>query len=211
MNEIPDKSYNAIVLLSGGQDSTVCLFWSKKVFGNILAISYNYGQGNPDELLCAKSICDEFKIVHQVIDIRDFCQSINLDFKRSETDSKHIHGRNLLFLSHVSSIAKLNCIDNIVIGVSQADFNNFPDCREKSIQSINQAVNLAMDFNVKIHTPLMNTSKMETWEMASELGVLDTVLNNTLTCYNNIKAEGCGYCSACKSRLDGLNKYYEGS
>ena len=92
-------------------------------------------------------------------------------------------------------------------GVSQTDFSGYPDCRDSFIKSLNVTLNLAMDEQFVIHTPLMWIDKAQTWALADELGVLDLVRHETLTCYNGIPGDGCGHCPACKLRREGLEKY----
>ena len=94
-------------------------------------------------------------------------------------------------------------------GVSQTDFSGYPDCRDSFIKSLNVTLNLAMDEQFAIHTPLMWIDKAQTWELADSLGALDFIRNKTLTCYNGIPGDGCGHCPACKLRRQGLEKYLE--
>lgn len=91
--------------------------------------------------------------------------------------------------------------------VSEADYSGYPDCRDTFVRSLNVTLNLAMDEQFVIHTPLMDRDKSEVWELSDELGVFDLVRTQTLTCYNGVMAEGCGHCPACKLRKDGLEKY----
>ena len=94
-------------------------------------------------------------------------------------------------------------------GVSQTDYSGYPDCRDSFIRSFNVSLNLAMDEQFVIHTPLMWLDKCQTWALADELGVLDLVRNRTLTCYNGVPGDGCGHCPACKLRRQGLEQYLE--
>ena len=97
----------------------------------------------------------------------------------------------------------------IMTGVSQTDFSGYPDCRDSFIRSLNVTLNLAMDEQFVIHTPLMWIDKARTWALADSLGVFDIVRNDTLTCYNGIPGDGCGHCPACRLRNEGLKKYLE--
>lgn len=135
--------------------------------------------------------------------------SIKMDDSKPEGTfpNTFVPGRNLFFLSTAAVYARENGIRHIITGVSQTDFSGYPDCRDSFIRSLNVTLNLAMDFQFIIHTPLMWLDKAQTWEMADRLGVLDLVRNDTLTCYNGIKGDGCGHCPACKLRRDGLEKY----
>lgn len=116
-------------------------------------------------------------------------------------------GRNLFFLSIAAVFAREQEAFHLVTGVSQTDYSGYPDCRDSFIKSLNVTLNLAMDEQFVIHTPLMWIDKAETWALADELGVFDLVRNETLTCYNGIPADGCGHCPACKLRKQGLEEY----
>jgi 7-cyano-7-deazaguanine synthase len=112
-----------------------------------------------------------------------------------------------MFLTFAAVIARSYGIKNIVTGVSQADYSGYPDCRDTFIRSTNVTLNLAMDEQFVIHTPLMWLTKAETWKLADDLGVFDLVKNETLTCYNGISADGCGHCPSCTLRKKGLEEY----
>ncbi len=118
-----------------------------------------------------------------------------------------VPGRNLFFLSIAAVYARERGIRHIVTGVSQTDFSGYPDCRDAFVKSLNVTLNLAMDDQFVIHTPLMWLDKAQTWEMADRLGVLELVRRKTLTCYNGIPGDGCGHCPACRLRNDGLDRY----
>ena len=120
-----------------------------------------------------------------------------------------LEGRNLFFLSIAAVYARELGINHIVTGVSQTDFSGYPDCRDAFIKSLNVTLNLAMDEQFVLHTPLMWIDKAETWALADELGVLDLIRHETLTCYNGVQGDGCGHCPACKLRREGLEKYLE--
>lgn len=111
------------------------------------------------------------------------------------------------FSEYCGSIRTRKGINHIVTGVSQTDFSGYPDCRDAFIKSLNVTLNLAMDDQFVIHTPLMWIDKAQTWKMADQLGVLDLIRKETLTCYNGIPGDGCGHCPACKLRKEGLEKY----
>ena len=118
-----------------------------------------------------------------------------------------VPGRNMIFLTFAAILAQSKNIFNLVAGVSEADFSGYPDCRDTFIRSLNVTLNLAMDEQFVIHTPLMNKDKSEVWELADQLNVFDLIKEQTLTCYNGIIADGCGHCPACKLRKAGLEKY----
>ncbi|MBN2794951.1 MAG: 7-cyano-7-deazaguanine synthase QueC [Clostridia bacterium] len=209
---------SAIVVFSGGQDSTTCLFWAKKRYEEVIAVSFDYGQRHAFELECAKDICKKYEVEHHILNLDLLNQlapnsltrvDIAVD-KTHETDTppnSFVDGRNLLFLTFVAILAKQRNINHIITGVSQSDFSGYPDCRDVFIKSLNVTLNLSMDYEFVMHTPLMWIDKMETWQLADELEVLDIIKNETLTCYNGIIGDGCGDCPACHLRRNGYNAY----
>lgn len=211
------KEEKAIVVFSGGQDSTTCLFWAKKQFKEVEAVTFDYGQRHRLEIECAKEIAKEVGIKHHILDMSLLNQlapnaltrdDIEVEEgKDGELPSTFVPGRNLLFLSFAGVLASQVGAKHIVTGVCETDFSGYPDCRDVFIKSLNVTMNLAMDDTFVIHTPLMWLTKAQTWELADQLGVLDFVRNNTLTCYNGIIADGCGECPACKLRKRGLDEY----
>ena len=125
----------------------------------------------------------------------------------SEFPNTFVPGRNLFFLSMAAVVARELGIFDLVTGVSQTDFSGYPDCRDSFVRSLNVTLNLAMDEQFVIHTPLMWMDKSEVWALSDELGVFDLVRNQTLTCYNGIPGDGCGHCPSCKLRREGLEKF----
>lgn len=211
------KEEKAIVVFSGGQDSTTCLFWAKEQFKEVEAVTFDYGQRHRLEIECAKEIAKEVGVKHHIFDMSLLNQlapnaltrdDIEVEEgKNGELPSTFVPGRNLLFLSFAGVLASQVGAKHIVTGVCETDFSGYPDCRDVFIKSLNVTMNLAMDDTFVIHTPLMWLTKAQTWELADQLGVLDFVRNNTLTCYNGIIADGCGECPACKLRKRGLEEY----
>ncbi|CAM3018884.1 7-cyano-7-deazaguanine synthase QueC [Paenibacillus sediminis] len=206
----------AVVVFSGGQDSTTCLFWAMKQFDEVEAVTFNYGQRHKLELECAANIAKELSIKHHVLDMSLLNQLAPNALTRDDIDivaedgklpTTFVDGRNLLFLSFAAVLAKQIGAKHIVTGVCETDFSGYPDCRDVFVKSLNVTLNLAMDYTFVIDTPLMWLSKEETWELADQLGAFDFVRNKTLTCYNGIVADGCGECPACKLRAKGLNDY----
>ena len=213
-----NKDNKALVLLSGGQDSSTVLFWAKQRFDAVFAIGFNYGQKHKLELEVAEKIAalanSPYYIAH-ISTLSDISanaltsQKINVEkgIKTHSTPNTLVEGRNLLFLTYAAIYAKANNIANIVMGVGQTDYSGYPDCRNEFIQSAQETISLATDFSFTIHTPLMWKNKAETWQLADELGVLDTIRKHTLTCYNGVIADGCGECPACILRKRGLEAY----
>lgn len=129
------------------------------------------------------------------------------DGKEGALPSTFVPGRNLLFMSFAGVLASQIQAKHIITGVCETDFSGYPDCRDIFVKSLNVTLNLSMDNQFVIHTPLMWLNKAETWGLADELGAFDFVREKTLTCYNGIVADGCGECPACKLRKKGLNDY----
>lgn len=215
-----DSNNNALVIFSGGQDSTTCLFWAKKHFDKVWALTFSYGQKHVSEVSAARHIAQVAGVNWEHMDIpligtlaRNSLTSegIKMDEVKPAggVPNTFVPGRNLFFISIAAVYARERNIKNIVTGVGQTDFSGYPDCRDTFIKSLNVTLNLAMEEQFVIHTPLMWKDKAQTWEMADELGVFDLVRNETVTCYNGVKGEGCGHCPACKLRRAGLEEYLE--
>lgn len=212
------KNETALVVFSGGQDSTTCLFWAKKHFKKVYALSFIYGQKHVKEVELAREIARKAEVEFDTMDVSFIGHlgknsltdtSIHMDEKKPEGTfpNTFVPGRNLFFLSIAAVYARERGIYHLVTGVSQTDFSGYPDCRDTFIKSLNVTLNLAMEEQFVIHTPLMWIDKAQTWELADELGVLDLVRHETLTCYNGIPGDGCGHCPACTLRREGLEKY----
>ena len=213
------KREKALVVFSGGQDSTTCLFWAIKNFEEVEVVTFNYGQRHVIEIECAKEIADELNVHHHILDMSLLNQLAPNALTRADMDVKDgtdgelpstfVPGRNLIFLSFAGVLAKQINARHIITGVCETDFSGYPDCRDIFIKSLNVTLNLSMDESFVIHTPLMWLNKAETWALADELGVFNDVREKTLTCYHGIKADGCGKCPACKLRLQGLHTYLQ--
>ena len=211
------KQGKALIVFSGGQDSTTCLFWAIENFAEVVAVTFDYGQRHRLEIDCAKEIAKELGIEHHVLDMSLLSQlaanaltreEIKIEEgDKSELPSTFVPGRNLLFLSFAGVLASQVGAKHIVTGVCETDFSGYPDCRDVFIKSMNVTLNLSMDSSFVIHTPLMWINKAQTWELADSLGVFEYVRERTLTCYNGIIADGCGECPACKLRENGLEEY----
>ena len=207
----------AVVVFSGGQDSTTCLFWALKSFDEVIAVTFDYGQRHKLEIECAKEIAAELNIEHHILDMGLLNQLAPNTLTREDIPvqagangalpNTFVEGRNMLFLAFAGVLAKVKGAKHIVTGVCETDFSGYPDCRDAFIKSLNVTLNLAMDYEFVIHTPLMWLDKAQTWELADQLGRLDYVREKTLTCYNGVKGDGCGQCPACKLRSRGLEKY----
>lgn len=206
----------ALVVFSGGQDSTTCLFWAKARFDEVTLVTFDYGQRHQAEIDVAKRIAQEQNLQHHILDMSLLSQLTpnaltNHDFTIDTADdgvpNTFVPARNLLFLSFAGALAYQLNIKNIITGVCETDFSGYPDCRDSFVKSMNVTLNLAMDKNFVLHTPLMWLDKKQTWELSDQLGVLDYIKDQTLTCYNGIIGQGCGECPACHLRSRGLTQY----
>lgn len=208
----------ALVVYSGGQDSTTSLFWAKSHFDEVLAIAFDYGQRHLIELDAAKQIAGQAGVGLSIFRINLLSEVSHnsltdqgIDVESDKPDHRPpntlVEGRNMLFLTYAAVFAKAHGIRDIITGVGQADYSGYPDCRNEFILSLNQSLNLSMDYEYRIHTPLMWLDKSEIWQLADELGVFDLVRTQTITCYRGIPGEGCGTCPSCKLRNRGLLKY----
>lgn len=204
----------ALVLLSGGQDSSTCLFWAKKKFSRVEAVSFDYGQRHIIELKSAVKIAKLAGIKHTIIKINEFeaIKNSALTDRKIKISGKHrsnrelpstfVPGRNILFLTAAAALAYAKKISNIVIGVSQVDYSGYPDCRGGFIRSMEKTLRLGMEYPVKIHAPLIKLDKKHTVLLAKKLGVLQH-MKHTHTCYEGTK-KPCGACAACKLRAKGF-------
>ncbi|WP_099353695.1 7-cyano-7-deazaguanine synthase QueC [Fredinandcohnia onubensis] len=213
------KDEKAVVVFSGGQDSTTCLFWALETFKEVEVVTFNYNQRHKQEIECAKAIASEVNVAHHILDMQLLNQLAPNALTRNDMEIKEgedgelpstfVPGRNLLFLSFAAVLASQVGAKHIITGVSETDFSGYPDCRDSFIKSLNVTINLAMDQQFVIHTPLMWLDKAQTWKLSDDLGVLDFVRKKTLTCYEGVIGEGCGECPACKLRKKGLTLYLE--
>ncbi|MFV8827874.1 7-cyano-7-deazaguanine synthase QueC [Alkalihalobacterium sp. APHAB7] len=213
------KNEKAIVVFSGGQDSTTCLFWALKQFKEVETVTFDYNQRHDDEIECAKAISAELGVKHHVLDMSLLNQLAPSALTRDDIEVKagengdlpstFVPGRNLIFLSFAGILASQVNAKHIITGVCETDFSGYPDCRDAFVKSLNVSLNLSMDQQFVIHTPLMWLNKAETWKLADDLGALEFVRKKTLTCYNGIIGDGCGECPACELRLKGYEEFLQ--
>jgi len=204
------------VLLSGGQDSTTCLYWAIDRFGRdaVSTISFDYGQRHFIELDCAEAVATQAAVPHLCLPIDtlaalggdaltdpDIGVESGID-ESSGLPNTFVPGRNLIFLTYAAAHAYRNRIANLVTGVAETDYSGYPDCRQETIDALQRAIQLGMESDVQIHTPLMHLSKRQTVELARDLGALDAMAL-THTCYNGERPP-CGACPACVLRAKGF-------
>ncbi len=218
MRIVPADPGRALVVLSGGQDSTTCLYWAIGRFGreNVDTVTFDYGQRHRIELESAARVAEFAGVSNRVLPIDTF-KALGGDALTDEaievapeTDpdsglpNTFVPGRNLVFLTFAAALAWREGIANLVTGVAQTDYSGYPDCREGTIASLQDALRLGMEFDVTIHTPLMHLSKKDTVELARDLGALPAMALSH-TCYKG-RRPPCGECPACRLRARGFDE-----
>ena len=214
------RRMRAVVVLSGGQDSAICLALACRRHGaeNVAAITFSYGQRHSIETRYAKALARRFgAAAHKIVSLglfRELTSSALLDGsspiakkKNSSCPTTVVEGRNAIFLVAAGIWAKSLGAKEIWTGVSQTDFSGYPDCRENFIRAEEKAMRLAMEWPFKIVTPFMKATKADEWALADKLGILELVEGKTVTCYRGVPGKGCGKCPACKLRNAGLEEY----
>jgi 7-cyano-7-deazaguanine synthase len=208
----------ALVVLSGGQDSTTCLYWAIHRFGkeNVRSVTFDYGQRHRIELDCAARIAADAGVRNQRLPIDTFAALGGDALTDPQIDvasqpvpetglpNTFVPGRNLIFLTFAAAFAYQHGITNLVTGVAQTDYSGYPDCREETIDALQAALRLGMESNVEIHTPLMHLSKKETVLLAQDLGAIPAMAL-THTCYEGERPP-CGECPACRLRARGFEE-----
>lgn len=204
----------AIVIFSGGQDSTTCLAQAMHHFDQVEALCFDYGQRHRIELDQAKRVAEIADIPISFVDLRFLSgitnnaltnpsQIIHSD-KTAQFPNTFVPGRNHLFLSVAAAYAYERGVRDLVMGVCQTDFSGYPDCRATFIEAITESLNLAMDTAFEIHTPLMHLTKSETVLLMKKLGRLSWYAESH-TCYEG-KRPACGVCPACVLRKRGFEE-----
>ena len=218
---------NALVIFSGGLDSTTCLLWALKNYDNVFTITYNYNQTHKIETDYAQKIVNLLNssyrkkitwlqkkslIEHSRIDLSFLSETLKTSLIRQvdnenvieANQSAFVPGRNILFLTIAAAIAYQKNIKNLVIGVCQTDFSGYPDCRDATIKATQVALRLGLDYDIIIHTPLMWKTKSDTIKLIQKFADID-LLKYTHTCYNGVRP-ACGVCDACKLRIQGFKE-----
>ncbi len=190
---------SALVLFSGGQDSTTCLYWALREFEPVEALGFRYGQKHAVELEQATKIAEIVGVPFSVLDVTGLLSSSSLIEHEKDSNASHelasdlpasfVPGRNALFLTAAASFAYARGIRDIVGGMCQTDSSGYPDCRQAFIDAMERSLDLALEAPVRIHTPLMDLTKAETWKLAKELGCLDVVREMSHTDYNGDRSE----------------------
>jgi len=208
----------ALVIFSGGQDSSTCLINALQQYDEVQVITFKYGQKHVIEIDKAIEIAKHFDVKQTIIDLelmKDITSNalMNADMQINYEEGEYIpntfvDGRNAIFILLAAIYAKSQDIKDIIVGVCETDFSGYPDCRHVFVKSMNVTINLAMDYNFNVIAPLMYLTKKETWALADELGYLEYVRDNTHTCYEGIIG-GCGVCPSCILRNKGYDEYMQ--
>ncbi len=229
-------SQSALVLFSGGQDSSVCLAWALTHFARVETIGFDYGQRHAIEMTTRKRVLQRFREVFapaaerlgddHVCDLRGFGAVAESALTRESEivmtarglPSSFVPGRNLVFFVYAAAVADRRGIDHMVGGMCETDFSGYPDCRNDTLQAMQQTLRLGVERPFEIHTPLMWIDKAQTWAMSQDLGgqpLVDLILEDTHTCYMGERGQrhawgyGCGTCPACALRKTGFEHFME--
>ena len=211
----------AVVVFSGGQDSTTCLIQALNQYDEVHAITFDYGQRHREEIAIAQSLGKQLGVAsHKVLDVtvlnelaisaltRDAI-AVSNELMENGLPNTFVPGRNILFLTLAGIYAYQLGADTVITGVCETDFSGYPDCRDQFIKAMQSALEQGMDRQLTIKTPLMWLNKAETWALADKYHSLALVKDQTLTCYNGIVGAGCGTCPACMLRSKGLQEYLD--
>lgn len=225
MEKIASK---ALVVFSGGQDSTTCLGWATNRFDAVESITFDYGQKHRIEIAQARKIAELLHVKNTLLSLDAFSQLNDSALIDSTQDigahhtthtnlpASFVPNRNAIFFTLAHAFAQKQGIEHIIIGVNQTDYSGYPDCREPFVKALELALNLGSEANITFHSPLMHLTKAETFALSKEEGVLELVLNESHTCYNGehrVKhtwGYGCGECPACVLRKLGWEAYEKG-
>jgi 7-cyano-7-deazaguanine synthase len=224
----------ALVLLSGGQDSTVCLAWALERFAHVETIGFDYGQRHRIELEVRPRIrervaalrpawaarLDEDHVVQlealAAISETALTREVAIEIADNRLPTTFVPGRNLVFFAFAGALAYRRGAKHLVGGMCETDFSGYPDCRDDTLKAMQLALNLGMDTRFVIHTPLMWIDKAATFALAHELGgdsFIDLLVEETHTCYLGGRSQrhdwgyGCGECPACRLRAAGFAKW----
>jgi 7-cyano-7-deazaguanine synthase len=224
----------AVLLFSGGQDSTVCLAWALERFARVETIGFDYGQRHRVELdarlrvrarmaalrpAWAQRLGDDHVVRLDALSALShtaLTRDIAIEMAENQLPTTFVPGRNLVFIAFAGALAYRRGAKHLVAGMCETDYSGYPDCRDDTIKAMQLALNLGMDQRFVIHTPLMWIDKAATFALARELGgdaFVDLLVEDTHTCYLGDRSRrhewgyGCGSCPACRLRADGFAKW----
>lgn len=225
---------SALVLFSGGQDSTVCLAWALSRFSHVETVGFDYGQRHAAELAARPRILNQLRRdfpewsarlgddhrlpldVLKVIGGSALTDSVAIEMGENGLPTSFVPGRNVMFLTAAAALGYRRGVCDLVGGMCETDFSGYPDCRDETVQATARALSLGLARDVRIHTPLMWIDKAATWTLAKELGgeaLVRLIVEESVTCYEGDRSHrhewgyGCGVCPACALRAAGYEKY----
>ncbi|AFL49039.1 7-cyano-7-deazaguanine synthase [Sinorhizobium fredii] len=224
----------ALVLFSGGQDSTTCLAWALDRYDRVETVGFDYGQRHRIELECRTKLRSELRDIgkkwaerlgddHTIslgalgeISNTALTSDIAIEIADTGLPNTFVPGRNLIFLTFAAALAYRRGLKHIVGGMCETDFSGYPDCRDDTIKALQVALNLGMERRFVLDTPLMRIDKAETWRLAKRLGgskLVDVIVRDSHTCYLGERGDlhdwgyGCGKCPACELRASGYERF----
>jgi 7-cyano-7-deazaguanine synthase len=224
----------ALVLFSGGQDSTTCVAWALNRYAKVETIGFDYGQRHAVELEVRPSVLQSLRNINpqwdkklgedHMIDLSliskisntAMTQDVEITMMENGLPNTFVPGRNLLFMTVAATVAYRRGLDVLVGGMCETDFSGYPDCRDDTMKALQVALNLGMATRLKLETPLMWIDKAETWKLAQDLGgntLVDLIRSGTHTCYLGERGAlhdwgyGCGKCPACELRARGYANF----
>lgn len=234
---LPMSDRRALVLFSGGQDSTVCLAWALNRYEHVETIGFDYGQRHAVELQCRMQVRDQLRrqfpkwgerlgrdhlldlsLLGQISDTA-LTDERAIEMLHSGLPNTFVPGRNLLFLTFAATIAYRRGLSVLVGGMCETDYSGYPDCRDNTLKALQVAISLGLDAPMTIETPLMWFDKRQTWALTESLGgepLVELVAEYTHTCYVGNRERrlpwgyGCGVCPACELRREGYNAWING-
>lgn len=229
-----ERDAGALVLFSGGQDSTTCLAWALERFSHVETLGFDYGQRHAIELACRNRLRAGLGAVREdwrqrlgedhtlkldalgEVSNTALTRDVKIEIGDSGLPNTFVPGRNLVFLTFAAALAYRRGLRHLVAGVCETDYSGYPDCRDDTIKAMQVALNLGMESRFVLHTPLMWIDKSATWELAEALGgwsLVDLIIEDSHTCYLGTRGErhawghGCGSCPACALRAEGYRRF----
>jgi len=224
----------ALVLFSGGQDSTTCLAWALDRFARVETIGFDYRQRHAVELACRPPVLHaladfpawaarlnedhvvDLSVLGAISDTA-LTRDVQIEMREKSLPNTFVPGRNILFLTFAACVAYRRGLKHIVAGMCETDYSGYPDCRDDTVKALQAAINLGMEARFVLHTPLMFIDKAGTWALAERLGgakLVDLIVEHTHSCYEGDRTQrhawgyGCGRCPACQLRAAGYARFY---
>ncbi len=227
----------ALVLFSGGQDSTVCLAWALARYEEVETVGFDYGQAHAVELQCRETLRSHLAALYpewgaklgadHMLSLAELgrisetalTRDVEIEMGENGLPTTFVPGRNLLFFTYAAALGYRRGATVLVGGMCETDYSGYPDCRADTLKALEQAISLGMDKSFSLETPLMRIDKAATWKLAEDLGgkaLVDLIIEESHSCYRGDRSRrhewgyGCGACPACELRAKGYNAYVSG-